>query len=201
MLTPYRPKTISRAIFFDVPGRVLHLDGAEEYLDLCMSLYNQLGIKAEGIHIPEKDQAASVPGLLKAYKPDILILTGHDGIIKSRDGYTNLNNYHNSKHFVEAVREARKYEFNKDNLIIFAGACQSHYEALITSGANFASSPKRVLIHAFDPVFVVQKIALTPITRVTSIYEVIDSTITGAEGIGGIETRGIYRKGFPKASY
>ena len=33
-------------------------------------------------------------------------------------------------------------------LIIVAGACQSHFEALLQAGANFASSPGSVLIHA-----------------------------------------------------
>ncbi len=28
----------------------------------------------------------------------------------------------------------------------FAGACQSYFEALISAGANFASSPARILI-------------------------------------------------------
>ena len=38
-----------------------------------------------------------------------------------------------------------------DQLVIFAGACQSHFESLIQAGANFASSPSRVNIHALRP--------------------------------------------------
>jgi len=177
------------------------VDGNMEYLNLCMGIYEQLSINSKGMHIPENEQQASVPDLLKRYEPDILVLTGHDGIIKSTEAYSDLNNYHNSKHFVEGVRAARRMENNKDHLIIFAGACQSHYEAILAAGANYASSPNRVLIHAFDPVFIVDKIAFTPINEIISINDVIDSTITGNEGLGGIETRGKYRKGFPKSPY
>lgn len=191
----------AREDFFEIPGRVLHIDGNLEYLNLCMGIYEQLGINSEGIHIPENEQPASVPAMLKKYNPDILVLTGHDGIIKVSEAYSDLNNYHNSRYFVESVRAARTQESNKDNLIIFAGACQSHYEAILAAGANYASSPKRVLIHAFDPVFIVDKIAFTPISEIISINDVIDSTITGIEGLGGIDTRGKYRKGFPKSPY
>lgn len=187
--------------FFDVPGRVLHIDGNLEYLNLCMAIYKQLGIIAKGVHVPEKEQPASVPDLLKKYRPDILVLTGHDGIIKSSESFTTLENYHNSRHFVDAVKSAREFEADKDQLIIFAGACQSHYEDILSAGANYASSPLRVLIHAFDPVFIVEKIAFTPIDQTISINEAIDSTITGIEGLGGIETRGKYRRGFPKSPY
>jgi spore coat assembly protein len=86
-------------------------------------------------------------------------------------------------------------------LVIFAGACQSHYEAILAAGANFASSPQRILIHAFDPVFVVEKIAYSNIHEVLSINDIIDNTITGMDGIGGIETRGRLRVGYPKSPY
>ena len=75
--------------------------------------------------------------LLKEYKPDILVLTGHDGMLKGMQNFRNLDNYRNSKYFVEAVKKAREYEPSYDNLVIFAGACQSHFEAIINGGANF----------------------------------------------------------------
>ncbi|HWI54095.1 MAG TPA: sporulation peptidase YabG [Desulfobacteria bacterium] len=187
--------------FFEVPGRVLHIDSSLEYLNLCTAIYEQLSIEANGFHITEKEQPAFVPGLIEQYRPDILVITGHDGVIKTREGYSDLNNYHNSKHFVEGVKAARSVENDKDDLIIFAGACQSHYEAILSAGANFASSPSRVLIHALDPVLIVEKIAFTPISQTVSIINVVESTITGTDGLGGIETRGKYRKGFPKSPY
>ncbi len=187
--------------FFEVPGRVLHIDSSLEYLNLCTAIYGQLNIKANGFHIAEKEQPTLIPELIKQYRPDILVITGHDGIIKTRIGYSDLSNYHNSIHFVEGVKAARGVESNKDDLIIFAGACQSHYEAIISAGANFASSPSRVLIHALDPVFIVEKIAFTSISQTVSIINVVESTITGTDGLGGIETRGKFRKGFPKSPY
>jgi len=88
-------------------------------------------------------------------------------------------------------------ENDLDALVIFAGGCQSHFEALLAAGANFASSPRRVMIHTFDPVFVAQMIAYTPINQTVDVLEVAKRTITGIEGIGGIETRGGYRRGMP----
>lgn len=187
--------------FFDIPGRVLHLDGSLEYLKLCTEMYKQMGIRSKGLHIKENEQPVSVPELLRKYKPDILVLTGHDGIIKSRDSFSDIKNYHNSAFFVQSVKAARDFENNKDELIIFAGACQSHYEAILEAGANFASSPLRVFIHAFDPVFIVEKVAFTGIKDTVSINEVVESTITGTDGLGGIETRGKYRKGYPRSPY
>jgi len=187
--------------FFEIPGRVLHIDGNPEYLNLCMAIYEQLGIHASGMNLPEAEQSASVPELLKKYSPDILVLTGHDGIIRSGADFSDLNNYHNSKYFVEAVKAARRIECNRDNLIIFAGACQSHYEALLEAGANYASAPLRVLIHAFDPVFIVEKVAFTSVNRMIVTSEVLENTITGTYGLGGIETRGKFRMGFPKSPY
>ena len=69
------------------------------------------------------------------------------------------------------------------------------------AGANFASSPNRVLIHCLDPVFVCEKIAYTRIDKVVSITDVIENTITGIKGVGGLQTRGKYREGYPKSAY
>lgn len=184
---------------FDVPGSVLHLDGDGEYLDLCMTTYKQLSIPAYGYKIPEKEQAKHVVDLLRRHRPDLLVLTGHDGFIKGRKDYADINNYHSSAYFVKAVKAAREYEKSRDDLVIFAGACQSHYEAILEAGANFASSPKRVLIHAFDPVFVIEKVAYTSIYDPIRLKDIISSTITGFNGIGGLETRGKYRLGIPRS--
>ncbi|MCY9295234.1 sporulation peptidase YabG, partial [Bacillus spizizenii] len=40
-----------------------------------------------------------------------------------------LNAYRHSKHFVETVQNARKKTPHLDQLVIFAGACQSHFES------------------------------------------------------------------------
>ncbi|MDI6710746.1 MAG: sporulation peptidase YabG [Thermoanaerobacterales bacterium] len=186
---------------FDVPGQVLHLDGDPDYLELCMTTYKQLGVPHDGYHIPENKQPKEVYGLLEKHRPNILVLTGHDAYTKGKTDFRNMDNYRNSRHFVEAVREARRFEKNLDDLVIFAGACQSYYEAILEAGANFASSPERVLIHAFDPVFIVEKLAYTPVHRSIGLKEVIEATITGYPGIGGLETRGLHRIGAPRSAY
>ncbi|MFH4155732.1 sporulation peptidase YabG, partial [Acinetobacter baumannii] len=84
----------------------------------------------------------------------------------------------------------RKKYPSLDQLVIFAGACQSHFEALIRAGANFASSPSRINIHALDPVYVVGKISFTSFMERVNVWDVVRNTITGEKGLGGIETRG-----------
>ncbi|HWR07173.1 sporulation peptidase YabG, partial [Sporomusa sp.] len=80
----------------------------------------------------------------------------------------------------------------------FAGACQSHFEAILSSGANFASSPNRIFIHAYDPVFIAEKVAFTPINKTVEVSDAITASVTGIDGVGGLETRGKFRLGMPK---
>ena len=58
-----------------------------------------------------------------------------------------------------------------------------------------------MLIHCLDPVFVCEKIAYTRIDEVVSITELVEGTITGIRGIGGLQTKGKYREGYPKSNY
>jgi spore coat assemly protein len=187
--------------FFEMPGKILHLDGDQEYLEECVTAYSSLGLQVVGRFVAEKKQPEAVWSLLHEHRPDILVLTGHDAYLKNNKSFQHLDSYRNSRYFVEATRKARQYEPGKDDLIIFAGACQSHYEALLEAGANFASSPQRVLIHALDPVFIMEKVAFTTINSTVNIYEVIQHTITGLDGIGGVETRGKFRLGLPRSPY
>lgn len=183
---------------YGIPGKVLQIDGDKEYLKICLDVYSQLGIPTVGVAIPEADQYKEVRKLLEKHKPDILVITGHDAMHIKNDDPKDINNYRNSLNFVKAVKEARRWEPNLDNLVIFAGACQSNYEALIKAGANYASSPGRIMIHALDPVFVVEKIACSRIDAVLPIEEIIEQTITGMKGIGGFETRGKFRWAMPR---
>ena len=121
---------------FGVSPRILHLDGDEEYLDVCLNVYTSLGIEAYGKVVPEIEQSRLVTEYLNLFRPDILILTGHDSVTKDCRDFKNINNYRNSKYFVEAVKRAREYESSYDELIIFAGACQSYYEEIIKAGAH-----------------------------------------------------------------
>lgn len=193
-------KMMNHQPFFEVPGKVLHLDGDPNYLKKSLNLYNQLRVPAEGHFVTEANMADVLYRLLPRSQPDIVVITGHDGVfknLKNRDLYS-LSSYKNSQHFVNAVKVARQYEKNMDTLNIVAGACQSHFEALLQAGANFASSPGRILIHALDPVYVAAKASFTPIRETINVLEVLHHTITGTDGVGGIETRGSYRIGLPK---
>ena len=182
---------------YGIPGKVLQIDGDKEYLKICLDVYSQLGIPAVGVAIPEANQYKEVKNLLEKHNPDILVITGHDALHVKNGDLKNINNYRNSYNFLKAVKEARKWEPNLDTLVIFAGACQSNYEALMKAGANYASSPGRIMIHALDPVFIVEKIACSRIDIVVPIEEILDQTITGVKGIGGFETRGKFRWAMP----
>ncbi|MDA8228094.1 MAG: sporulation peptidase YabG [Desulfitobacterium hafniense] len=196
-------KTVSKDLddFFEVPGRVLHLDGDEDYLEQCIKTYRQLGLEAKGICKSEKEQPDVIYQILQETPTDILVLTGHDGFLAEKRDFRSLDSYRSSRYFVKSVLEARRFQPNRDALVIFAGACQSNYEAILTAGANFASSPKRTLIHAFDPVFIVERIAFTPIDQTISVKELLKHTVTGTDGVGGVETRGQLRKGYPRSPY
>lgn len=188
-------------LMFGRPGRILHVDGDSEYMETCLKVYKQLSLDAVGKTIPEKEQPEVIVDLVRDIKPDIVVLTGHDSVIKDPKDYLDLKNYRNSEYYLESVKNLRNYNSSYDELVIFAGACQSCYERILDVGANFASSPNRVLIHCLDPVFVCEKIAYTRIDKVASITDVIENTITGIKGVGGLQTRGKYREGYPKSIY
>lgn len=104
------------------------------------------------------------------------------GMLKSGRSYEDIFNYRNSRYFAQTVKNVRKNPKNKD-LVIFAGACQSYYEALIYAGANFASSPARILIDFVDPLVVAQKIATTESDKYITIYDIKDDLRDGERGI------------------
>ncbi|MDT8903692.1 sporulation peptidase YabG [Anaeroselena agilis] len=197
-----RAEPSKKYTFFDVPGRVLHIDGDEDYLKMCLKTYGQLNIEAEGRYIEEDKQPDALMALLKEYRPDILVVTGHDALIGGgKKGFRDINNYRTSKYFVRCAQIAREFQPSRDDLVVFAGACQSYFEAILAAGANFASSPTRIFIHAYDPVFIAEKVAFTPIGKTVDVSDAITASVTGAEGVGGVETRGKFRLGMPKSPY
>lgn len=188
--------------YFQIPGKVLHLDGDPVYLKKCLTLYEKIGVPVFGIHCNEKEMSSRVGQLIDYYRPDILVITGHDAYSKAKGKVTDINAYRHSKHFVETVMEARRKIPHLDQLVIFAGACQSHFESLIQAGANFASSPSRINIHALDPVYIVAKISFTPFMERINVWDVLRNTLTGEKGLGGLETKGVLRTGMPyKVNY
>ena len=183
---------IERDNYFYIPGKVLHIDGDDDYLDRCMNFYKNMGIKANGLCLNEKDISIKIKDLINEYRPDIIVITGHDAY------NSKSNNYQNTDNFIKAIKEARKIEKNQDKLIIIAGACQSNYEELIQAGANFASSPKRINIHALDPAIIASSIALSFKNQSIDLIKLIEKTKYGSDGIGGIITNGTMYVGYPR---
>lgn len=174
-----------------VTGKILHLDGDKRYSQKSYNYYKKLGLNATVKNIPEYKQPKVVYNLLKIYNPDILVITGHDGMIKRGINYNDIYNYRNSRHFIDTVKEARKYDKEKGkNLVIFAGACQSYFEALISAGANFASSPARILIDFLDPLIVAERVATTEEYKYITIDDITNELRDGKKGVGGIGSKG-----------
>ncbi len=173
-------------------------DGDEEYLERCMSFYDSMGVKANGLTLAEVEMSNKVLGLIKEYRPDIVVITGHDAFYSKKKDKNNLDNYQNTSNFIAAIREIRKYEKSQDKLIVIAGACQSNYEELIKAGANFASSPKRINIHALDPAIIASSLALSDRNQSIDLISLIEKTKYGSDGIGGIITNGTMYVGYPR---
>ncbi len=174
-----------------ITGKILHLDGDKRYSEKSYRYYKKLGLKAVVKNVPEYKQPKVIYNLLMYYNPDILIITGHDGMIKRGIRYNDIYNYRNSRHFINTVREARRYEKeNNKNIVIFAGACQSYFEALMSAGANFASSPSRILIDFLDPLVIAHKVAITDTEKYITIDDLENELRDGKKGVNGIGAYG-----------
>ncbi len=178
-----------------ISGKILHLDGDRKYSEKSYNYYKKVGLNAVVKNIPEYKQPRVVRRLLDIYNPDILVITGHDGMLKRGSRYNDIYNYRNSRYFIETVKEARKYDKEKQkNLVIFAGACQSYFEALISAGANFASSPARILIDFLDPLLVAEKVATTEKYKYITIDDIAYELRDGKNGVSGIGANGKLKK-------
>ena len=187
-----------RGDFFYLPGKVLHIDADQEYLERCLKFYKKNKVMAIGKKIDEKEVSKQIRNLLLEYQPDIVIITGHDAYYPKKGGIKDLKSYKNTENFVKAVKEARKYEKSHEKLAIIAGACQSNYEELIKAGANFASSPKRVNIHALDPAIIATVLAMSERNKQIDLVSLLAKTKYGANGMGGIISNGMMYVGFPR---
>lgn len=191
-------KPLDRSNYFYMPPKIMQIDGDKDYLNRCLNFYKKYNLQAIGKIIPEEELPIKIEVLLKEYSPDIVIITGHDAYFSKKGDKNNINNYKNSKYFCEAVKKARKYEKDNNKLIIIAGACQSDYEELLKCGANFASSPKRINIHALDPAIIATSIALTEKGESIDLLSVLGKTKYGSNGIGGIKCNGLMFVGYPR---
>lgn len=189
---------LDRSEYFYLPGKILHIDSDNDYLERCLKLYKKLKIAAYGITIAESEIENNIYEYLKDINPDIVVITGHDAYLKEKRNNKENNEYKNSNYFIKSVMKARKYEKSHEKLIIIAGACQSNYEELIKSGANFASSPKRINIHALDPAIIASMVALSDRNKNIDLIKIIKKTKYKEEGIGGIITTGAMYVGYPR---
>ena len=183
---------LDRNNYFYLPGKILHIDGDELYLKKCLKYYEECNLMAVGELSIESETANNIRTWLEEYNPSIVVITGHDAF------YKNENRYKNSSNFVASIKEARKFEKSHVKIIIIACACQSNYEDLIRAGANFASSPKRVNIHALDPAIIASTIALTKTNTQINVPELLEKTKYGSNGMGGIITNGLMYVGYPR---
>jgi len=189
---------LNRDEYFYLPGKILHIDADKDYLDRCMKFYKEMNVLSYGI--VEKEQLVSnkVVEYLKEVSPDILVITGHDAFYNKNDDLNDNKNYKNSGNFINAVKAARSYEKDHGKLIIIAGACQSNYEELIKAGSNFASSPKRINIHALDPAIIATSISLSSKNKDIDLLKILEKTKYGTDGVGGIITNGTMYIGYPR---
>lgn len=187
LMNNYFLKRANKAIY---TGKIVHLDGDRKYSEKSNLFYKKMGLKAIVKNIPENRQANIVNDLIDKYKPDILVITGHDGMIKKGTGYNDIYNYRNSKYFINTVKKARANKNLQKDLVIFAGACQSYYEELISAGANFASSPARILIDFIDPLIVAERVATTDWNKYLTIRDIEDELRDGERGVNGIGAMG-----------
>lgn len=171
-----------------VSGKILHIDGDNKYLRKCLDLYEELDIYAYGVCIKEEEISNEILKYYYKVLPDVIVITGHD--LYNSDGYKNIDNYTNTRYYIEAIKKIRKID---KTVIIIAGACQSNFEALIASGADFASSPARINIHTFDPAVIAVKAATTPVTKIINFNSAIKYIENGNKAFGGLETFGKMR--------
>lgn len=190
---------LKRDLYFYLPGRVLHIDADKGYLNRCMKFYKDMNIVSFGVVMPENNIHAKIKEHLEKIRPDVLVITGHDAYYETDDeDYQDISKYKNSKNFVKAVKAAREYEKDHEKLIIIAGACQSDYEELIKAGSNFASSPRRINIHALDPAIIASSVCLSEKSEPIDLMKILSRTKYGKDGIGGIITNGTMYVGYPR---
>lgn len=173
-----------------ITGKILHLDSDPFYLTKCLDLYKSLNIYAYGVLLCENIMSEQILGYVNKVRPNIIVITGHDSF--NQKDKRDLNNYKNTLNFMKAIVKIRE-KFSLDDICIYAGACGSNAEALIASGANFASSFDRKNIESLDPAIVAVLAAITPFNQVIDINNLYNFSKMKKGSIGGVETYGKMR--------
>ena len=152
-------------------GKILHLDGDRSYSEKTEKYYKKRGLNYIVKHVMEFRQPMVVRNLLQRYKPDILVITGHDGMIKNGKNYNDINNYRNSRYFVKSVNEARRWNSDKNELVIFA-------------------SPARILIDFMDPLIVAEDVSITNKNKLIMMSDLEGKIRNGRRAVSGIGAKG-----------
>lgn len=84
IINDYNKKILNKIIDnrYMTTGRILHLDGDSRYAEKSNRYYKRLGLNAIVKNIAEYKQPQYVYKFLLKYNPDILVITGHDRIVK-----------------------------------------------------------------------------------------------------------------------
>lgn len=169
-------------------GTVLHCDSDLIYINKCVDLYKKVGVYCYPVLTEEKNLVENLKNVEASFFPDVVVLTGHD-FFKGGD-IKKIDSYENSIYFLKAIKEIKK---KYPSSIIIAGACQSNFEALIASGAHFASSPKRLNVHIFDPAIIAIEICVTSFRSIVDMEKVAKHIKKFKDSFGGVEVYGKMR--------
>ncbi len=82
------PRSIQR---FQLPVKVLHIDGDRLYLKKCIDLYQRLGLQVHGVYVPENEMPYEIEALIQKVQPEIMVVTGHDAYSQGwKKGYSSI---------------------------------------------------------------------------------------------------------------
>lgn len=171
-----------------VLGTILHIDADKNYLDKCLELYKDMGIHAYSVLTSESDIGEIAQNINLEVEPDVVVITGHD--YYNNEDKKELENYANTMNFIKGMKEFKK---KFPNSVYIVGACQSNFEALIANGANFASSPKRINVHIYDPAIIAIKVSTTAYNKIVNFNSLSNMIENLNDAYGGIETMGKMR--------
>lgn len=171
-----------------VLGTILHIDADKNYLDKCLELYKEMGIHAYSVLTNESDISKVASNINLEVEPDVVVITGHD--YYNNEDKKALENYANTINFIKGMKEFKK---KFPNSVYIVGACQSNFEALIANGANFASSPKRINVHIYDPAIIAIKVSTTAYNKIVNFDSLSNVIENLNDAYGGIETMGKMR--------
>ena len=112
-----RDLNMDRSQYFYLPGKVLHIDGDNDYLERCMTFYKDMNIKANGLALSEMEMGNKIIGLLKEFDPDIVVITGHDAYYSKKNDMENLENYQKKINLKNKLTNINKNDILYKNLI------------------------------------------------------------------------------------